>query len=92
MRRLAVLIRGLPADALTVQRLNVEATWSTTDYLLASVLDTLRDANWLTVELNKKKHTRNPQPERIPRPGDAPREAPQLVAADELADWLERVG
>lgn len=92
LRRLAVLVRGLPADALTVQALHIEASWGTTEYLLAEVLDTLRQANWLTVELNKKKNARNPQPERVPRPGDPEREAPQMVSGTELAEWLGKVG
>jgi hypothetical protein len=92
LRRLAVLIRGLPADALTVQALHVEASWSATEYLLAEVLDTLRQANWLTVELNKKKSARNPQPERVPRPGEPAREKPALVSGSELNEWLGKVG
>jgi len=92
LRRLAVLVRGLPADALTVQALHVEASWSATEYLLAEVLDTLRQANWLTVELNKKKSARNPQPERVPRPGEPEPARAQMVDGAELSEWLGKVG
>ena len=92
LRRLAVLVRGLPAESSTVRALHDEAAWTTTDYLLASVLDTLRQGNWLTVEVNKKKGTKNPQPDPVPRPGDAVAEEPQMLNGSQLADWLGKVG
>lgn len=93
-----MLLRGLPPEAATLREPG--DPWSTADYLLAAVLDTLRAANWLTVELNKRKGARNPPPTPTPRPGDGDKrrrptrttrsEKPPLISGAELADWLHK--
>lgn len=92
LRRLAVLVRGLPVDSATARAYDPSLQWSTTEHLLAHVLDVLRVGNWLTVETNKKKGARNPYPTPIPRPGDEPPEAPKQMNGHELIAWLGKVG
>lgn len=89
-------MRYLPDDAATMRALYPESIWTAGDYLLAGVLDALNVANWLTVEVNKRKGTRNPMPEPVPRPGQSDRRerrgSAPLITASELADWLTKVG
>jgi hypothetical protein len=94
LRRLAVLVRQLPPESATVRALTPEAAWSTTDYLLAAVLDAARWGNWLTVETNKRKGAKNPRPLPVPRPGDpvTTRTPPRKIGGHELAEWLGKVG
>lgn len=92
LRRLAVLVRGLPADSATARALDPSLQWSSTEHLLAHVLDVLRVGNWLVVESNKRKGARNPFPQPVPRPGDPETRKPQQMNGRELADWLGKVG
>lgn len=92
LRRLAVLIRGLPPDSATVRAIDPAAQWSATEYLLAHVLDVLQVGNWLVVESNKRKGSRNPYPKPVPRPGDEPEPEPEVITGHELATWLGKVG
>jgi hypothetical protein len=91
LRRLAVMVRGLPADSATARAVEPYLQWSPTEHLLAHVLDVLRVGNWLVVESNKRKGSRNPYPKPIPRPGDE-QEQPQRMTGHELSDWLQKVG
>lgn len=66
LRKLAVLVEGLPAEATVYRNLQPEAAgWDIHTYLLAGILDALNDANWQRAE--GKAHNR---PERVPRPYD----------------------
>lgn len=69
-RRLAVLVKHLPRDSATLQELHGEAAlWSVTDYLLASVVDQIAEANWMFATVNRDEDAEPleyPQP--VPRP------------------------
>jgi hypothetical protein len=70
-RRLAVLVKHLPRDSVTLDGLHGEAAqWSVTDYLLASVVDQLAEANWMFATVNRDEDAdplEYPRP--VPRPG-----------------------
>ncbi|MEV0494788.1 hypothetical protein [Streptomyces atratus] len=70
-RRLAVLVRHLPRDSALAHSLHGEASeWTTTDHLLAVVVDQLAEANWMFATVNRDEDTEPidpPQP--VPRPG-----------------------
>jgi hypothetical protein len=91
LRRVAVLIRGLPADAATVKALAPEAEWDAAGYLLAAILEQVQHANWLTVEINKRKGARNPRPVPLRRPGDPVKRQPRRLDGAQLAEWLGEV-
>lgn len=55
----------------------VEKGWTTTDYLLAHVIDGVRINNWQRTEAATKKPPRN-IPEPFPRPGDDDGEPKQV--------------
>jgi hypothetical protein len=92
LRRLAVLVRGLPADSATVRALEPSMQWGSNEYLLAHILDVLRVGNWLVVESNKRRGARNPYPQPVPRPGDVEEHTPQAMTGHELTEWLGKVG
>ncbi|MDX3694061.1 hypothetical protein PV726_27740 [Streptomyces europaeiscabiei] len=72
-RRLAVLVKHLPRDSATLQKLHGEASqWSVGDYLLASVVDRLAEANWMFATVNRDEDA-DPldHPEPVPRPATA---------------------
>jgi hypothetical protein len=95
-RRLAVLVRHLPRDSATLDGLHGEAAqWSVTDYLLASVVDQLAEANWMFATVNRDEDAESIDfPEPVPRPGadheePAARPAPrQQPSALELAQFF----
>lgn len=70
-RRLAVLVRHLPRDSATLDGLHGEAAqWSVTDYLLASVIDQLAEANWMFATVNRDEDADPLEyPKPVPRPG-----------------------
>ncbi|WP_371579879.1 hypothetical protein [Streptomyces sp. NBC_01314] len=72
-RRLAVLVKHLPRDSATLQDIHGEAShWSVADYLLASVVDQLAEANWMFATVNRDEDADPldyPQP--VPRPATA---------------------
>lgn len=45
-RKASVLTMALPAGAVTWQLAGVDSAWTTTDHLLAQVVDVLNGANW----------------------------------------------
>lgn len=45
-RKVSVLAVALPAGAVTWQLAGVDSAWTTTDHLLAQVVDVLNGANW----------------------------------------------
>lgn len=73
-RRLAVLVRHLPRDSVTLRELHGEAAdWSVTDHLLASVVDQLAEANWMFATVNQDEHAESLEyPKPVPRPGAEP--------------------
>ncbi|WP_443046477.1 hypothetical protein [Streptomyces sp. DSM 40750] len=69
-RRLAVLVKHLPRDSATLQEIHGEAAlWSVNDYLLASVVDQLAEANWMFATVNRDEDAEPlDYPEPVPRP------------------------
>lgn len=66
------LISGLPAESKTVSLLRgVEnaAGWDTNSYLLASVVDAVRENTHAVVQVNSKKKLKPPEPLKIPGVG-----------------------
>ncbi|GAA3045089.1 hypothetical protein GCM10020229_65380 [Kitasatospora albolonga] len=85
-RRLSVLIKHLPRDSALTRELHGEAAdWSTTDYLLANVVDHLAVANWMFATINRDEEA-DPldPPEPVVRPGQEDEDG---SPADE--DWDE---
>lgn len=80
VRKAMVLLAALPADSAFVSAIapeldgdtggGSERLWSTTDQLLASVLDAVREMSWVLVSVNSKSKVRRPDP--LPRPGPRP--------------------
>lgn len=79
-RRLSVLLQHLPRDSATARELHGEsADWSVTDYLLASVVDQLAEANWMFATVNRDEDSEPLEfPEAVPRPGDEPDVKPDV--------------
>ncbi|MFI6467684.1 hypothetical protein [Streptomyces sp. NPDC050528] len=69
-RRLAVLVKHLPRDSATLDGLHGEAAqWSVTDYLLASAVDQLAEANWMFATVNRDEDADPLEyPKPVPRP------------------------
>lgn len=55
----------------------VEQGWTTTDYMLAHVIDGLRVNNWQRTEGARRRPPRN-APDPFPRPGERSRTAPEV--------------
>ena len=63
------LISGLPAESKTVSLLREadEAVgWATTSYLLASVVDAVRENTHVVAQVNSKKKLKPPEPLKVP--------------------------
>ncbi|MDQ0776198.1 hypothetical protein QF026_004664 [Streptomyces aurantiacus] len=73
-----MLVQHLPRDSATARELHGEAAdWSVTDYLLASVVDQLAEANWMFATVNRDEDSEPLEfPEALPRPGDEPNAGP----------------
>jgi len=79
-RKAMVLLSALPAESAFVSAIaphidadvedGDERLWSTTDQLLASVLDAVREVGWILASVNSKGKVRRPDP--LPRPGPKP--------------------
>ncbi|MFD5631838.1 hypothetical protein [Streptomyces sp. NPDC127072] len=69
-RRLTVLVKHLPRDSATLYELHGEAArWSATDYLLASAVDQLAEANWMFATVNRDEDSDPLEyPKPVPRP------------------------
>lgn len=75
-RKLRALLRNMPPDQSVLYRqLQPELAWSTTDYLLAGVWDSVQGGNW------QRGGGKGRRPDPIPRP-TAPR---RMTEADERA-------
>ncbi|MEV2192913.1 hypothetical protein AB0I02_18270 [Streptomyces phaeochromogenes] len=86
-RRLSILVQHLPRDSATARELHGEsADWSVTDYLLASVVDQLAEANWMFATVNRDEDSEPLEfPEAVPRPGDEPDVKPDAGSAQRTA-------
>ncbi|MGI5481262.1 hypothetical protein [Streptomyces lavendofoliae] len=73
-RRLAVLVRHMPRDSVLARALHGEAAeWTVGDYLLASAVDHLAEANWMFATVNQDEEAEALEyPVPVPRPGGAP--------------------
>ncbi|NEA50898.1 hypothetical protein [Streptomyces sp. SID10815] len=83
-RRLAVLVRHLPRDSVTLRALHGEAAdWSVAEYLLAAAVDQLAEANWMFATVNRDEDAEPLEyPEPVPRPGTAAGASGAADAAD----------
>ncbi|MGW0560445.1 hypothetical protein ACWDZ4_07370 [Streptomyces sp. NPDC003016] len=81
-RRLAVLIKHMPRDSALLSETDGEAAdWSTTDYLLAAVVDHLAAANWMFASVHSDEDSEPPErPVPVSRPGDGEAAAAPLPA------------
>lgn len=98
MRKLLSLLQGLPrGSALHLTLAGDEATWTPGEYLLAAAVDLLQVSNWLFMQANSKKGTRNPFPDPVQRPGrTTPTETPdqgsqRFASAQEVSAFIARV-
>lgn len=85
-RKIAVLIRGLPADSATRMAMNKsEPLWSRTDFILADLVDATNSVGWIAgnKDVPRKDHSKYPEP--YPRPGMAKAGEAKVSAAALLA-------
>jgi hypothetical protein len=87
---LAVLIWGLPPDSATRQAINKgKPLWSTTDFLLADLVDVTQYTTWAIANKDVPRHEQSKPPKPYPRPGmDGPKKAKITAAA--LVAFRER--
>ncbi|WP_328546789.1 hypothetical protein [Streptomyces platensis] len=80
---MAVLIWGLPPDSATRQAINKgRPLWSTTDYLLADLVDSTMHTTWAIANKDVPRHEQSKPPRPYPRPGaDDPKKAKITAAA-----------
>lgn len=68
-RRMAVLLRGLPAGSVQ-QWTDQAAAWSVEAHLLATLVDAVQWNTWVLMRVNSKQKPKEPKP--TPRPGRRP--------------------
>ena len=90
VRKLWVLVSQLPREARVIQAEVPAAVWSSTDYLLARVVDELAVGNWLYQTVHSKKPP--PQPKPLQRPGVEEEKEPEPTGAYALAQMLGQGG
>lgn len=80
---MAVLIWGLPPDSATRQAINKgKPLWSTTDFLLADLIDATQNNTWAVANKDIAKKDQSKPPKPYPRPGmDEPKKARITAAA-----------
>ena len=83
-----MLARNLPLGSRVASVLDDRASWTNTDYLLASIYDAVRDTAWVTAQVQNPKHIPHPKP--LPRPGGATRELAPVTSGSDLARFLGR--
>ncbi|CAL9506839.1 hypothetical protein SUDANB38_03582 [Streptomyces sp. enrichment culture] len=73
-RRLAVLVRHLPRDSALAREVHGEAAdWTATDYLLATAVDQLAEANWMFATVHQDEDAEPLEyPKPLPRPSGHP--------------------
>lgn len=100
-RRLIGLMSNLPPEAALMQALygaDAGSRWSQTDYLLASVLDTLRVLAWVTgmTATEDKRFKENPLGNEPPEPVYRPVARPEPEVAEtplsDMGTWLAQIG
>ncbi|MFF8830642.1 hypothetical protein [Streptomyces sp. NPDC015131] len=92
-RRLAVLVRHMPRDSALARAVHGEAAeWNVGDYLLASAVDHLAEANWMFATVNQDEDAEALEyPSPVPRPtgaipeDDAPAPEPAGPRPEELS-------
>ncbi|OEJ97987.1 hypothetical protein [Streptomyces thermolilacinus] len=99
-RRLAVLVRHLPRDSALAREVHGDAAeWGVTDYLLATAVDQLAEANWMFATVNQDEDAEPLEyPTPLPRPGsgdsgaaggaDAPEDGTATPGPAELARFF----
>ncbi|WP_411577264.1 hypothetical protein [Streptomyces sp. HUAS TT20] len=85
-----MLVRHLPRDSALLRELHGEAAdWTTTDHLLAAVVDQLAESNWMfaTVHRDEDSEPLDP-PQSLRRPGmdTRPDQDPERPSLAELAE------
>jgi hypothetical protein len=80
LRRVGVALEALPMGAWPDR--DHSASWSTTDHLLASVLDAIRELTWVVAASMSGKKGERPKP--ITRPGDR---RPAVKPHGDKTDW-----
>lgn len=87
LRQLRVMVQNLPEDSALNRARN---GWTTDQYLLADLVDSSRYGRW---EYAQSNGAENPEPERIPRPGQAEAEAAEKnqirAAHDQIMNRLK---
>lgn len=92
VRRLWVLVRGLPLDSALARSYDPEGAgvgWSLTNHLLATVAEVSDDTNAILATVYGKPGSTPPKPLRIDRPGRRP-ERPKLLKGSSLAAAIRR--
>ncbi|MEV5444978.1 hypothetical protein AB0N23_20930 [Streptomyces sp. NPDC052644] len=86
-RRLAVLVRHLPRDSALAREVHGEAAdWTATDYLLATAVDQLAEANWMFATVHQDEDAEPLEyPTPVPRPS-APSESGDGEGGNEADD------
>ncbi|MGP4048307.1 hypothetical protein [Streptomyces sp. 2A115] len=79
-----MLVRHLPRDSALLRELHGEAAeWTATDYLLATVVDQLAEANWMFATVNRDEDSEPlDYPQQVPRPGGSPLPPAQEPSGD----------
>lgn len=71
MRKVANLVRNLPPEAALRRALDPDGSaWSTSDHLLASILEVVDSHRVNYVAAHSKTGAKVPKPIRVPRPGE----------------------
>jgi hypothetical protein len=63
---------------------NHAASWSVTDYLLANLIDCVRELNWTLIKVNANKNAHIKKPDPVYRPG-----LKQQQAAQRKSSWMD---
>ncbi|WP_405479526.1 hypothetical protein [Streptomyces sp. NBC_00009] len=92
-RRLAVLVRHMPRDSALAQGLHGNtAEWTTTDHLLAAVVDYLAEANWMFATVNRDEDAEPLEPPApVPRPGAAAEDEASAASVPDSLPALEEL-
>jgi hypothetical protein len=69
VRRAAVLTSQLPAESRIARALNEHLEWSTTDHLLATVIDAIQINTWVLASAHSDPKKSPKKPEPLERPG-----------------------
>jgi len=87
VRLLWVLLSQLPQQARTLRLIDEAAEWSTTDYLLAAVIDHVAWNTWVLSAVNSKTAPRKPEP--VERPGGRKKPTQPISSGLSVASFLK---